>query len=131
MLMRGTDFLICSCRMHDFRETGLVFHWMNEYMIPSSEFCTDMQKTRHQEKPIVIEKLVGLFFIMLTGALVSAAVVGFEKLFSRYRTSTVVQFQYENEKCDITSQCARLPIRENLPRRTFKVSQPIEMVSEA
>ena len=119
--------------MHNFRETGLVFHWMNEYMIPSSEFCTDMQKSRHQEKPIVIEKLVGLFFIMLTGAVMSAAVVGFEKLFSRYRTSTVVQFECEIEKCDrsIKSRGARLPNRENMPRRRPTVPRPTEMVSVA
>ena len=72
--------------MHLFRETGLVFHWMNEYMIPVSEFCDDMHKSRYQEIPIVIEKLSGLLLFLLSGVLIAAVVMALEKLFSRYRS---------------------------------------------
>ena len=115
--------------MHDFRESGLVFHWMNEYMIPSSEFCNDMQKTRHQEKPIVIEKLVGLFFILLAGSLISAIVVGLEKLFSKYKICSVVQFQAESKNVDTVSQPSQ--VQESALRHRGKTVHLTKRVSEA
>ena len=64
-------------------------------MIPHSEFCDEMQKSQHQEVPIVIQKLAGLFLILLFGVL--TAVMALEKLCSRYRPSKTVQFRNENK----------------------------------
>lgn len=70
---------------------------MNEYMIPHSEFCDEMQKSQHQEVPILMQKLAGPFLILLFGVLSAVTVMVLEKLCSRYKPSKTVQLRNENQ----------------------------------